>query len=205
MTRRRPRRTPSWRPSPDPVDGSSDRRPLLVRGADPGERGRRRDLRLRAHVRHRGHRLRAGAPGRPDPAPAQGVRPPGAGRGRPRDNWRVHRRRLVGGRPGPAVLLPDLVEGRPAALAAAGGRRSGDDPQEPDRGEALSTAGPHRSLWLVEALGGETGGDAPPAEGAQRADVVIVGGGYTGLWTALHLKEREPDLEVGLVESGICG
>ncbi len=63
----------------------------------------------------------------------------------------------------------------------------------------------HRSLWLVEALGGETDGDAPPAEGAQRADVVIVGGGYTGLWTALHLKEREPDLDVVIVEADICG
>jgi glycine/D-amino acid oxidase-like deaminating enzyme len=62
-----------------------------------------------------------------------------------------------------------------------------------------------RSLWLVEALAADAGESAPPAEGAQRADVVIVGGGYTGLWTALHLKEREPDLDVVIVEADICG
>jgi putative aminophosphonate oxidoreductase len=62
-----------------------------------------------------------------------------------------------------------------------------------------------RSLWLVDALAADPGAAAPPAEGAQRGDVVIVGGGYTGLWTALHLKEREPDLDVVIVEADICG
>lgn len=36
-------------------------------------------------------------------------------------------------------------------------------------------------------------------------DVCIVGGGYTGLWTALALKEREPGLRVVLVEAETCG
>ena len=49
-----------------------------------------------------------------------------------------------------------------------------------------------RSLWLDEALAGEE--DAPPLEGDIRADVCIVGGGFTGLWTALRLKEREQKL-----------
>jgi putative aminophosphonate oxidoreductase len=60
-----------------------------------------------------------------------------------------------------------------------------------------------RSLWLDEALDGET--DAPRLEGDLRADVCIVGGGFTGLWTALALKEREPSLDVVLVEADICG
>jgi len=38
-----------------------------------------------------------------------------------------------------------------------------------------------------------------------RADVVIVGGGYLGLWTAWHLLELEPDLEVVVLESAVCG
>jgi glycine/D-amino acid oxidase-like deaminating enzyme len=38
-----------------------------------------------------------------------------------------------------------------------------------------------------------------------KADVCIVGGGFTGLWTALALKEREPSLDVALVEAEICG
>jgi glycine/D-amino acid oxidase-like deaminating enzyme len=37
------------------------------------------------------------------------------------------------------------------------------------------------------------------------ADVCIVGGGYTGLWTALALKEREPSLQVALLEAETCG
>jgi glycine/D-amino acid oxidase-like deaminating enzyme len=35
--------------------------------------------------------------------------------------------------------------------------------------------------------------------------VCIVGGGYTGLWTALALKDREPSLRVALLEAETCG
>jgi glycine/D-amino acid oxidase-like deaminating enzyme len=37
------------------------------------------------------------------------------------------------------------------------------------------------------------------------ADVCILGGGYTGLWTALALKEREPTASVVVVEAATCG
>lgn len=60
-----------------------------------------------------------------------------------------------------------------------------------------------RSLWLDEALDGVA--DAPPLEGKVRADVCICGGGYSGLWTAIRLKELEPSLEVVLVEADVCG
>ena len=33
----------------------------------------------------------------------------------------------------------------------------------------------------------------------------VVGGGYTGLWTALRLKELEPAIDVALVEADVCG
>ncbi|HUP54474.1 MAG TPA: FAD-dependent oxidoreductase, partial [Methylomirabilota bacterium] len=46
---------------------------------------------------------------------------------------------------------------------------------------------------------------APPLRGSTTADVVIVGGGYTGLWTALRLTELEPGARVVLLESDICG
>jgi putative aminophosphonate oxidoreductase len=62
-----------------------------------------------------------------------------------------------------------------------------------------------RSLWLDEALAADPGAPAPPLAGETRADVCIVGGGYTGLWTALELREREPGLDVVLVEADICG
>jgi glycine/D-amino acid oxidase-like deaminating enzyme len=35
--------------------------------------------------------------------------------------------------------------------------------------------------------------------------VVILGGGYTGMWTAWFLKERQPDVDVVLLEQDICG
>jgi glycine/D-amino acid oxidase-like deaminating enzyme len=56
--------------------------------------------------------------------------------------------------------------------------------------------------WLEEA--GEPL-PQPPLEGTVDADVVIVGGGYTGMWTAWHLLEREPEARVALLEAGLCG
>ncbi|MBW2401754.1 MAG: FAD-dependent oxidoreductase, partial [Deltaproteobacteria bacterium] len=38
-----------------------------------------------------------------------------------------------------------------------------------------------------------------------RADIAIVGGGYTGLWTAFHLKQADPGADVVLLEADICG
>jgi putative aminophosphonate oxidoreductase len=62
-----------------------------------------------------------------------------------------------------------------------------------------------RSLWLEEALAAEAGEDGPRLEGDERADVCIVGGGYTGLWTAIRLKEHDPSLDVVIVEGDVCG
>lgn len=41
--------------------------------------------------------------------------------------------------------------------------------------------------------------------GSSEADVVIVGAGYTGLWTAYYLKRLEPDLRVVVLEAEIAG
>lgn len=38
-----------------------------------------------------------------------------------------------------------------------------------------------------------------------KADVCVVGGGFTGLWAALALKQQEPAAEVVLVEREFCG
>jgi glycine/D-amino acid oxidase-like deaminating enzyme len=46
---------------------------------------------------------------------------------------------------------------------------------------------------------------APPLVRDARADVAIVGGGYAGLWSALALLDREPELRVTLVEAARCG
>ena len=41
--------------------------------------------------------------------------------------------------------------------------------------------------------------------GIREADVVIAGGGYTGMWTAWHLKQLEPEARVVLLEAERCG
>src|SRR5215216_7834025 len=62
-----------------------------------------------------------------------------------------------------------------------------------------------RSFWLQEALRGEEAAKAPELLEDAAADVCIVGGGYTGLWTALRVKELEPDTSVILLDADICG
>ena len=57
------------------------------------------------------------------------------------------------------------------------------------RGYWLTEAGPHEA---VQAL-----------EGELTADVVVLGGGYTGLWAAWHLKRLEPEARVVVLEKDI--
>ncbi|HET7325697.1 MAG TPA: FAD-dependent oxidoreductase [Nocardioidaceae bacterium] len=45
----------------------------------------------------------------------------------------------------------------------------------------------------------------PRLVGSQRCDLAVVGGGYTGLWTALLAKEEDPAREVVVVEAAECG
>ena len=56
--------------------------------------------------------------------------------------------------------------------------------------------------WLDEA---GPFSPAPPLEDEVAADVCVVGGGFTGLWTALALKAREPSLGVVVLEAETCG
>ena len=60
---------------------------------------------------------------------------------------------------------------------------------------------PH-GYWLEEA-----GAVAPaaPLEGDIDADVVVIGGGFTGLWAAWHLKQLEPEARIVLLEADGCG
>ena len=71
-------------------------------------------------------------------------------------------------------------------------------------GQAAPSVAPgeHPAWWLEDAPPDPA---APPLEGELACDVAIVGGGYTGLWTALALKEREPALDVAVLEAEFCG
>jgi glycine/D-amino acid oxidase-like deaminating enzyme len=45
----------------------------------------------------------------------------------------------------------------------------------------------------------------PSLESDREADLAIVGAGYTGLWTAYHLKKQQPDLDIVVLEAEIAG
>ena len=61
-----------------------------------------------------------------------------------------------------------------------------------------------RSYWLQQALAHDAA-VITPLEGDLRTDICIVGGGFTGLWTALCLKEHDPSLDIAIIEADICG
>ncbi len=60
-----------------------------------------------------------------------------------------------------------------------------------------------RSLWLDNHPGPLD--PRPPLAGNTHVDVAIVGGGYTGLWTAYYLLRLDPTLRVLVVEKEIVG
>ena len=61
----------------------------------------------------------------------------------------------------------------------------------------------HYSYWLASC-----GDDLTPRQaldGSRRADVAILGAGFTGLWTAYYLLQRDPSLQVVIVDKDIAG
>lgn len=56
--------------------------------------------------------------------------------------------------------------------------------------------------WLDDPARPES---LPSLPGDTAADLVVVGGGYAGLWTALRAVERSPGRSVVLLEAGRCG
>jgi glycine/D-amino acid oxidase-like deaminating enzyme len=66
---------------------------------------------------------------------------------------------------------------------------------------SLAGAAP-RSFWLDQPDAPEP---LPALATATTADLTIVGGGFTGLWTALLAKERDPGTDVVLLDGRACG
>ena len=74
-------------------------------------------------------------------------------------------------------------------------------PVDPVVARSLAGAAP-RSFWLDQPDAPEP---LPPLAGDVTADLAVIGGGFTGLWTALLARERYPDLDVVLVEAQTVG
>lgn len=58
------------------------------------------------------------------------------------------------------------------------------------------------SYWLAASPAGPA---RPPLVSDERADVVVVGGGFTGLWTAIALTDSDPHLRVVVLEAETVG
>jgi glycine/D-amino acid oxidase-like deaminating enzyme len=63
-------------------------------------------------------------------------------------------------------------------------------------------AGSRRSVFWLD---GRVRPEHPALAGSERTDLVIVGGGYTGLWSAVRAKERDPGRRVTVLEASRIG
>jgi glycine/D-amino acid oxidase-like deaminating enzyme len=75
----------------------------------------------------------------------------------------------------------------------------------PSTGETPKTTGFTNggvSFWYRQA-GLPAGRD--PLPGSREYDVCVVGGGFTGLWTAYYLKKARPDLRIAVLEKEFAG
>ena len=62
-----------------------------------------------------------------------------------------------------------------------------------------------RSWWLRDAFATDPGPPTSPLRSDVATDVVILGAGYTGMWTALHLTELDPGIDVVILEQDVAG
>jgi hypothetical protein len=77
--------------------------------------------------------------------------------------------------------------------------RHAPDPRVVER----ALAGSEQAVFWLEDAGAEA--QHPELTAPTRADLTVVGGGYLGLWTAVHAKRRDPGRRVVLLEAQTVG
>lgn len=64
---------------------------------------------------------------------------------------------------------------------------------------------PHLSYWFQQALEIEQPQNTQTLNRDISTEIAIVGGGYTGLWTAIMIKQQQPHRDIVLIDKGLCG
>ena len=63
----------------------------------------------------------------------------------------------------------------------------------------------YQSPWFVEALQREDNLEVNQLDLNLNVDICIIGGGFTGLWTAIKIKEKNPSKNIVIIEKDLCG
>jgi glycine/D-amino acid oxidase-like deaminating enzyme len=98
-----------------------------------------------------------------------------------------------------------MPDPEPVPTAAPARRRAARLRRLVERDLATLQPGARRGWWLREALDHDAGTPCPSPRTDATTDVVVVGGGFTGLWTAWWLLERDPSLGITILEADIVG
>lgn len=62
-----------------------------------------------------------------------------------------------------------------------------------------------KSFWMEEADAEMATNNLPQYTGNHQCDIVIIGGGFVGLWAALNIKKLSPETRVVVIEKDQCG
>lgn len=99
------------------------------------------------------------------------------------------------------TFLSGIAVGAAGAWASSRGiARLGYDPSKPPQLYEYFLD----DFWM-EAADFEHQQINAPLKGADKADIVIIGGGFTGLSSAYHLNQKFPDKKIVLLEGACCG
>ena len=64
----------------------------------------------------------------------------------------------------------------------------------------------YQSFWFDNAIKEEDANRLlPRLPENHHTDICIIGGGFTGLWTAIQIKQQQPQKKVTIIEQGLCG